>query len=75
MGTNHPQWRVPLEDVDTKLNYSQMPLSSELTTVDELSYTPPQEEKTRDAEQAVATGRKTWKALKGKGEAVWPPLL
>jgi transcriptional enhancer factor len=45
------------------------------TTVDELSYTPSQEEKTRDAEQVVATGRKSWKTLKGRGEAVWPPLL
>lgn len=45
------------------------------TTVDELSYTPSQEEKTRDAEQIVATGRKSWKTLRGKGEAVWPPLL
>ena len=45
------------------------------TTVDELSYTPSQEEKTRDAEQIVATGRKSWKTLRGKGEAVWPPIL
>ncbi|KAF8804881.1 hypothetical protein BYT27DRAFT_7106114 [Phlegmacium glaucopus] len=45
------------------------------TTLDELSYTPSQEEKTRDAEQIVATGRKSWKTLRGKGEAVWPPLL
>jgi hypothetical protein len=45
------------------------------TTVDDLSYTPSQEEKTRDAEQVVATGRKSWKTLKGRGEAVWPPLL
>lgn len=45
------------------------------TTVDELSYTPSQEEKARDAEQVVATGRKSWKTLRGKGEAVWPPLL
>ncbi|KJA14524.1 hypothetical protein HYPSUDRAFT_49086 [Hypholoma sublateritium FD-334 SS-4] len=45
------------------------------TTVDDLSYTPSAEEKSRDAEQFVATGRKSWKTLKGKGEAVWPPLL
>jgi transcriptional enhancer factor len=45
------------------------------TTIDELSYTPSQEEKTRDAEQVVATGRKSWKTLKGKGESVWPPIL
>ena len=29
MGSNHSQWRGPLEDADTKLNYSQFPLSSE----------------------------------------------
>ena len=39
------------------------------------AYTPPQDEKTRDAEQVVATGRKIWKTLRRKGEAVWPPLL
>jgi hypothetical protein len=32
MGTNHPQWRMPLEDADTKLNYSHMPLPSEPTS-------------------------------------------
>lgn len=45
------------------------------TTVEDLSYTPSEQEKCRDAEQFVATGRKSWKTLKGKGEAVWPPLL
>jgi len=43
------------------------------TTVDD-SYMPSQEEKTRDAEQVVATGRKSSKTRR-KGEAVWPPLL
>ena len=45
------------------------------TTVDEFSYTPSQEEKSRDAEQVGATGRKSWRTLRGKREAVWPPLL
>ncbi|KAF8972169.1 hypothetical protein BDZ97DRAFT_1783536 [Flammula alnicola] len=45
------------------------------TTVDDLSYTPSEQEKSRDAAQFLATGRKSWKTLKGKGEAVWPPLL
>jgi len=45
------------------------------TTVDDLSYTPSEQEKSRDAAQIVATGRRSWKTLKGKGEAVWPPLL
>lgn len=46
-----------------------------MSTVDDLSYTPSAEEKSRDAAQFVATGRRSWKTLKGKGEAVWPPLL
>jgi hypothetical protein len=44
------------------------------TTVDELYHRPSLEKKTRDAEQVVADG-KSWKALRGKGETVWPPLL
>ncbi|KAF5340922.1 hypothetical protein D9758_012183 [Tetrapyrgos nigripes] len=46
-----------------------------MSTVDDLSYTPSAEEKSRDAAQIVATGRRSWKTLKGKGEAVWPPHL
>jgi len=29
MVTNYTQWRVPTEDVGTKLNYSQLPLPNE----------------------------------------------
>ncbi|ESK93964.1 hypothetical protein Moror_12921 [Moniliophthora roreri MCA 2997] len=46
-----------------------------MSTVDDLSYTPSAEEKDRDAAQIIATGRRSWKTLKGKGEAVWPPHL
>ncbi|KAL0579308.1 hypothetical protein V5O48_002706 [Marasmius crinis-equi] len=46
-----------------------------MSTVDDLSYTPSAQEKDRDAAQIVATGRRSWKTLKGKGEAVWPPHL
>jgi TEA/ATTS domain len=46
-----------------------------MSTVDDLSYTPSAEERTRDAAQIAATGRRSWKTLKGKGEAVWPPHL
>ncbi|PPQ95203.1 hypothetical protein CVT26_014894 [Gymnopilus dilepis] len=45
------------------------------TTVDDLSYTPSEEQKSRDAEQLKATGRRSYKTLKGKAEAVWPPAL
>ncbi|KAJ7592967.1 hypothetical protein C8J56DRAFT_1161962 [Mycena floridula] len=43
--------------------------------VDDLSYTPSAAEKTRDDAQLAATGRRNWKTLRGKGEAVWPPQL
>ncbi|KAF8910555.1 hypothetical protein CPB84DRAFT_1763969 [Gymnopilus junonius] len=45
------------------------------TTVDELSYTPTEEQKSRDADQLQVTGRRSYKTLKGKAEAVWPPAL
>jgi hypothetical protein len=44
-------------------------------TVDDLSYTPSAEEVTRHADQRIATGRRSWRMLKGKPEAVWPPNL
>ena len=46
-----------------------------MSTVDGLSYAPSAEEKARDAAQIAATGRRSWKTLKGKSEAVWPPHL
>lgn len=33
------------------------------------------DDRTRDAVQTIVSGRKSWKTLKGKGEAVWPPYL
>ena len=44
-------------------------------TVDDLSYTPSAEEVSRHAKQHIATGRRSWRMLKGKSEAVWPPNL
>ena len=41
-------------------------------TVDDLSYSPSDMEKARDDSHLVATGRRNWKTLRGKGEAVWP---
>lgn len=46
-----------------------------LCTMDDLSYAPSDEQRQRDAAQVDVTGRRTWKTLKGKGEAVWPPIL
>jgi hypothetical protein len=46
-----------------------------MSTVEGLSYTPSPEERSRDAAQIVVTGRRSWKTLKGKAEAVWPPHL
>lgn len=44
------------------------------STVDDLSYSPTEEERARDENQLIATGRRSWKTLKDKdGEAVWPP--
>ncbi|KAK0434735.1 hypothetical protein EV421DRAFT_1689264, partial [Armillaria borealis] len=43
-----------------------------LSSVGDLSYTP---EQSRDVAQIAATGRRSWKTLKGKGEVVWPPNL
>ncbi|KAK7460386.1 hypothetical protein VKT23_009109 [Stygiomarasmius scandens] len=45
-----------------------------MSTVD-LSYMPSAKEKSRDAAQIIATGCRSWKTLKEKGEAVWPPHL
>jgi hypothetical protein len=39
------------------------------------SPTRPLQKKTRDDAQIAATGRRSWKTLKGKSEAVWPPPL
>ena len=46
-----------------------------MTSVTDFSYSPSEEEKTRNAAQIAATGRRNWKTLRGKGEAVWPPHL
>ncbi|EAU83076.1 hypothetical protein CC1G_11160 [Coprinopsis cinerea okayama7 len=46
-----------------------------MSTVDDLSYSPSEGQKNRDAAQIAATGRRSWKTLKGKPEAVWPPAL
>ncbi|KAI0319285.1 hypothetical protein OF83DRAFT_1170358 [Amylostereum chailletii] len=43
--------------------------------VDDLSYPLACDDRTRDAVQTIVAGRKSWKTLKGKGEAVWPPYL
>jgi hypothetical protein len=46
-----------------------------MSTIEELSYTPTMEERYRDAAQVATTGRTNWKTLRGRGEAVWPPHL
>ena len=40
------------------------------TVVNELSYTPLQEERTCEAEQAVPTDRHSWKTLRGRREPI-----
>ncbi|KAF9533897.1 hypothetical protein CPB83DRAFT_414540 [Crepidotus variabilis] len=63
-----------------KFDCSKSNLSSEdflctSTTIADLSYTPSAKEKFRDDGHLVDTGRRSWKTLKGRGEAVWPPFL
>ena len=53
----------------------QMTFTTTLSTVEDLSYTPSEEQKSRDLAQIKATGRRSWKTLKGKAEAVWGPEL
>lgn len=42
MGTNYTQWRAPLEDVDAKLNYSQLPLPNQQYNTSQLPAVPTQ---------------------------------
>ncbi|TFK19513.1 hypothetical protein FA15DRAFT_759976 [Coprinopsis marcescibilis] len=46
-----------------------------MSTVEDLSYTPSPDQRQVDAAHVAATGRRSWKTLKGKPEAVWPPAL
>ncbi|KAI0042649.1 hypothetical protein FA95DRAFT_1575602 [Auriscalpium vulgare] len=46
-----------------------------MSAVDDLSYPLAVDDRTRDAVNTIVSGRKSWKTLKGKGEAVWPPYL
>ena len=46
-----------------------------MSAVDDLSYPLVGDDRTRDAVHTIVSGRKSWKTLKGKGEAVWPPYL
>jgi hypothetical protein len=46
-----------------------------MSAVDDLSYPLACDDRTKDAVNTIVSGRKSWKTLKGKGEAVWPPYL
>jgi hypothetical protein len=46
-----------------------------IAAIADLTYDPSEEEQARDAAQAVATGRKSYKTMRDKAEAVWPPML
>ena len=70
---SQPEW-FPSRPTDSKLRNEQMTFIT-LSTVDDLSYTPSEEQKSRDRAQIQATGRRSWKTLKGKAEAVWSPEL
>ncbi|KAF6751211.1 hypothetical protein DFP72DRAFT_1138311, partial [Ephemerocybe angulata] len=49
--------------------------TASISTVEDLSYTPSQVQRCRDLAQMKATGRRSYKTLKGKAEAVWGPEL
>ena len=49
--------------------------SKPIAAVAGLTYNPSKKEQARDAAQNVATGRKRWKTLRDRAEAVWPPEL
>lgn len=44
-------------------------------SADGVDYPLAPDDRTRDAVHTIVSGRKSWKTLKGKGEAVWPPYL
>lgn len=52
-----------------------MTFTTTMSTIEDLSYTPSEHQKSRDLAQIKATGRRSWKTLKGKAEAVWGPEL
>lgn len=60
-------------------SHSAMPSSSpsdmHTASADGLDYSLAPDDRTRDAVHTIVSGRKSWKTLKGKGEAVWPPYL
>jgi hypothetical protein len=61
-----------------RLNMANPPSLSHfvrMSAVDDLSYPLACDDRTRDAVNTIVSGRKSWKTLKGKGEAVWPPYL
>jgi hypothetical protein len=43
--------------------------------VNDFHYNPSEAQKILDAQQILATGRKSYKTRKGTAEAVWPPEL
>ncbi|KAF5326246.1 hypothetical protein D9611_000655 [Ephemerocybe angulata] len=49
--------------------------TTSMSTIEDLSYAPSDAQKSRDRAHMKATGRRAWKTLKGKAEAVWGPKL
>lgn len=50
---------------------------SHIGTIKDLFYDPStaDEESKKDLARVTATGRRSWKTLKGKREVVWPPIV
>lgn len=77
MASSNSHWFTPVSADTSRPNVEgrQMTFTTTLSTVEDLSYTPSEEQKSRDLAQIKATGRRSWKTLKGKAEAVWGPEL
>ncbi|KAF6745009.1 TEA/ATTS domain family-domain-containing protein, partial [Ephemerocybe angulata] len=54
---------------------NELSCTTSMFTIEDLSYTPSEAQKSRDLAYIKATGRRSWKTLKGKAEAVWGPEL
>ncbi|KAF5326295.1 hypothetical protein D9611_000670 [Ephemerocybe angulata] len=70
-----PRDWFPAVSVGTKGEGQELSFTTSMSTVEDLSYSPSEVQKSRDVAQIKATGRRCWKTLKGKAEAVWGPKL
>ncbi|KAF5341753.1 hypothetical protein D9611_001816 [Ephemerocybe angulata] len=70
-----PRDWFPSVPIGPKGEGQELSFTTSMSTIEDLSYTPSEVQKSRDLAQIKATGRRSWKTLKGKAEAVWGPEL